>query len=172
MWWTSKEDAFISEKHSGAALCSENEHHAVFISVLILLHHNKICPSDEACWIKTSPNVYKYLMSSLSEWKNLKYFVAVCYPAPVNLPLFSVSVGTANNRRRCLWEDKCFLSSRSFLKAVVLGSVSRTCLIYWLKCHRDEQTIEAGGQSSVQMKNRDKKKKDPRMMTLNHQLLM
>lgn len=41
----------------------------------------------------------------------------------------------------------------------MLGWVSRACLIHWLKCHRDEQTIEARGQTSVQTENQGGKKR-------------
>lgn len=105
--------------------------------------------------------LYKYLMSSLSQLKAFKIdcglmFSRIFCPATVNFLQFPITVGAANNRRRCLWEDKCYLSGRSFLKAVVLGWVCRACLIHWLKCHRDEQTIEARGQSSVRTENREK----------------
>lgn len=98
---------------------------------------------------------YEYLMSSLSQLEGFETdrspaFCRLSYPASLCLPqLFSLRVGAANNRRRCLWEDKCFLSGRSSLKAVVQGWVSRACLMHWLKCHIDEQTIEARGQSSA-----------------------
>lgn len=86
--------------------------------------------------------------------RGIEMFLSVFQSASLNLFLFSEAA--ANNRRRCLWEDKCFLSSTSFLKALVLGWVSRACLIHWLKCHRDEQTIEARGQSSARTENRGK----------------
>lgn len=89
-----------------------------------------------------------------SETDRIRMLYRIFHSASANLCLFGRAA--ANNRRRCLWEDKCFLSGTSYLKAFVPCRVSRACLVHWLKCHRDEQARGAGGQSSAQNENRGK----------------
>lgn len=95
------------------------------------------------------------------ETDRIRMLYRIFHSASANLCLFG-RAAAANNRRRCLWEDKCFLSGTSYLKAFVLCRVSRACLVHWLKCHRDEQARGARGQSSAQNENRGKGWKEKR----------